>query len=234
MRNLTGNTMNINALVQKFYDLQSLLCQYARRVDWLFPLGLRLYVAPVMIAAGLHKFHTFDQTVAWFGSVLGMPFPGLMAFMAASTELVGGLLLVFGLGTRWIAVPLLMTMVVAIGTVHWDKGWFAIAPSNPATSTAAPLAAIGIPGAQRSLENSVEVGERLSRAKDVLRTHSDYGWITEKGNLVILNNGIEFAFTYLLMLFGLIFVGGGRWVSVDYWLHEHFRRRLETPSTSGA
>jgi len=31
---------------------------------------------------------------------------------------------------------------VAITTVHWQHGWFAIAPSNPATSMAAPLAAL--------------------------------------------------------------------------------------------
>ena len=216
----------IHSVLQGHYNLQSLICKYVIRLDWLFPLGLRLYVAPVMIAAGLHKFQTFDSTAAWFGSTLGMPFPELMTFLAASTELVGGLLLVIGLATRWISVPLMFTMLVAIGTVHWDKGWFAIAPSNPATSVAAPLAAVGISAAERSLENSAEVGKRLSRAKDVLRTHADYNWLTEKGSIVVLNNGIEFAFTYLLMLFGLIFVGGGRWVSVDYWLNEHSRRRL--------
>ena len=217
---------SFNALLQRYYDLQSLLCRYVSRADWLFPLGLRLYLAPVMIVAGAHKFQAFDSTAAWFGSSLGMPLPGLMVFLAASAELVGGLLLVIGLATRWVSVPLVITMLVAIGAVHWDKGWFAVAPSNPATSAAAPLAAIGIPSAQRSLENSVEVGERLSRAKDVLRTHADYNWLTEKGSFAIMNNGIEFGFTYLLMLLGLIFVGGGRWVSVDYWLDQRCRRRL--------
>jgi uncharacterized membrane protein YphA (DoxX/SURF4 family) len=38
----------------------------------------------------------------------------------------------------------------------------------------------------------------------------------------VLNNGIEFAVTYLLMLLSLFFTGPGRFLSVDYWL----RRRL--------
>ena len=220
----------VNTLIARYYALQSWLCGYAARVDWIFPLGLRLYLAPVLIVAGLHKFQAFDATSAWFGTHLGMPLPGLMTFLAASAELFGGLALVIGLATRWVSVPLLVTMLVAAGAVHWDKGWFAIAPSNPTTSVAAPLAAIGIPAAKRSLENSVEVAERLSRAKDVLRTHADYNWLTEKGSFAILNNGIEFAFTYLLMLIGLIFIGGGRWVSVDYWLDQRCRRRLAPDS----
>jgi len=40
----------------------------------------------------------------------------------------------------------------------------------------------------------------------------------------VLNNGIEFAATYLVMLAALFFLGGGRYVSVDYWLARRFRR----------
>jgi uncharacterized membrane protein YphA (DoxX/SURF4 family) len=35
---------------------------------------------------------------------------------------------------------------------------------------------------------------------------------------VILNNGIEFGVTYLIMLLTLLFTGGGRFTSVDYFL----------------
>ena len=35
--------------------------------------------------------------------------------------------------------------------------------------------------------------------------------------MVILNNGIEFAVTYAVMLLALIAQGGGRYVSLDYW-----------------
>ena len=62
-----------------------------RKLDWLAPLLLRLMLAPVMIAAGLHKAANFDDMVAWFGNAewgLGLPFPVLMTFLATVTELV--------------------------------------------------------------------------------------------------------------------------------------------------
>ena len=42
---------------------------------------------------------------------------------------------------------------------------------------------------------------------------------------MVLNNGIEFAVTYPVMLLSLLFTGGGRYVSVDYYLS----RRLGSP-----
>ncbi|CAA0096076.1 Putative oxidoreductase CatD [Halioglobus japonicus] len=193
----------------------------SRKLDFLAPLLLRLYLAPIFISAGLTKFVAFDDTVSWFGNEdwgLGLPLPWLMAFLAVFAELVGGFMLLFGLATRYTAIPLMITMLVAIFSVHWDSGWFAIAPSDPATSMARPLAAIGIPAAERSIENSREVGKRLDAARSLLRKHGNYSWLTGKGNIVILNNGIEFGATYFLMLLVLFFTGGGRYVSLDYWL----------------
>lgn len=189
--------------------------------DGIPPLLFRLYLAPIMIAAGLHKFVSFDAMVEWFGNSdwgLGLPLPTVMVFLAASTELVGGLLLLIGLAVRWVSVPLLFTMIVAITSVHWEHGWFAIAPSNPDTSTAKVLADIGIPAAQESLANSEEVGQRLGAAKSILREHGNYNWLTEKGNYVVLNNGIEFAATYFIMILSLLFTGAGRFFSLDYWV----------------
>ena len=137
----------------------------------------------------------------------------LMVLLAASAELLGGVALLLGLATRLMVIPLMFTMLVAAGTSHWDNGWFAIAPGDPDTSTAKVLATIGIPAAERSLQNSEEVGARISTARRILRENGDYGWLTEKGSFVILNNGIEFAATYFIMLLSLLFTGAGRWVS---------------------
>lgn len=192
-----------------------------RKLDFVAPLLLRLYLAPIFIAAGLTKMAGFENTVAWFGNPdwgLGLPFPWLMAFLATATELVGGFLLLFGLATRYIAVPLMVTMLVAAFAVHWDDGWFAIAPSDPSTSMAKPLAAVGFPGAEASLANSEEVGQRLDAARSILREHGNYNWLTGKGSLVVLNNGIEFAATYFIMLLSLFFTGAGRYLSIDYWI----------------
>src|SRR6056297_945564 len=198
-----------------------------RKLDFLAPLFLRLFLAPVFIAAGMTKMAGFESTVAWFGNPdwgLGLPFPWLMAFLATATELVGGFLLLFGLATRYIAIPLMVTMLVAAFAVHWDDGWYAIAPSDPSTSMSKPLAAVGFPGAEASLANSEEVGKRLDAARGILREHGNYSWLTGRGSLVVLNNGIEFAATYFIMLLTLFFIGAGRYLSADYWI-ERWRWR---------
>ena len=198
-----------------------------RGLDFLAPLALRLFLAPVFISAGLTKLTGFSDVAAWFGNPdwgLGLPMPTLLAALATGVELIGGFLLLFGLATRYIAVPLMITMLVAICAVHWDNGWFAIAPSDPETSMAKPLAAVGFPGAEASLENTREVEDRLKRAESILREHGNYKWLTERGSFAILNNGIEFAATYFIMLLVLFFQGAGRWLSLDDWIHRRFRR----------
>jgi putative oxidoreductase len=213
----------ICTLVNRGHDL----LDQTRHLDFLAPLLLRLFLAIVFISAGWNKAASFDSTVAWFGNPdwgLGLPFPALMAFMATATELVGGALLLLGLATRYLAIPLMITMLVAMFSVHWENGWFAISPSDPGTSMAQPLAAIGIPAAQRSLENNEEVGKRLNAAKSLLREHGHYSWLTEKGNFVVLNNGIEFAATYFIMLLVLFFQGAGRYLSLDYWIARGYRQ----------
>lgn len=192
--------------------------------------GLRLYLAPIMIGAGLTKLNSFENTAAWFGNPewgLGLPMPEVMVALVIFAELGGGIALLLGFLTRLFAIPLMFTMIVAATTVHWDNGWFAIAPSDPATSMAQPMAAVGIPGAKESLENSEEVGQRLSAAKSILKEHGNYSWLTGKGNFVVLNNGIEFAATYFLMLLILFFYGSGRYLSADYWLCKACRRYCE-------
>jgi uncharacterized membrane protein YphA (DoxX/SURF4 family) len=148
--------------------------------------------------AGTRKIASMQNTIEWFGNSewgLGLPFPALLAYLAAYTEAIGALLLVLGLATRWISIPLMITMLVAIFAVHWDNGWAVIADSN-----------------------AQDVAVRLNAAREILREQGNYSWLTEKGSFVILNNGIEFGVIYLLMLFSLLFTGGGRYTSVDYYL----------------
>ncbi len=211
----------MHTLVANYTRLHRTVFDRLQNIDGVAPLLLRLYLAPIMIAAGLHKFSNFDDMVAWFGNPdwgLGLPLPALMVFLAAFAEFVGGIALLIGFAVRWFALPLLVSMAVAAGTVHWQHGWFAIAPGDPDTSTARVLAMVGVDGAESSLENSREVGKRVAAARSLLKQHGNYGWLTEKGSFVVLNNGIEFAATYFVMLLSLLFTGAGRYVSVDYWL----------------
>lgn len=172
-------------------------------------LALRLYLAPIFWMAGTNKLNAFDNTVDWFGNSdwgLGLPFPWLMALLATAAELLGATLLVLGLFTRLISIPLIITMLVAIASVHWPNGWQAIADANAPFANAQVLAA----------------PEKLERAREILQTHGNYEWLTASGKFVILNNGIEFATTYLIMLLALVGLGGGKYHSLDYWLHRSY------------
>jgi uncharacterized membrane protein YphA (DoxX/SURF4 family) len=74
-----------------------------------------------------------ESTIAWFGNPdwgLGLPWPALLAWLATLTEAVGAILLLIGFGVRWISIPLMVTMLVAGLTVHWQNGWLAIATGS--------------------------------------------------------------------------------------------------------
>lgn len=186
-----------------------------RAVDFIAPLLLRLYLAPVLMQAGWNKYNAFEDTAAWFGNPdwgLGLPFPELMTALAIGAEFFGAILLLIGLATRLIAIPLMITMVVAAVTVHLKNGWLAIADSSSWLADDTIFLN----------ESIMEAPRKLEAAKSILQEHGNYDWLTSSGNFVILNNGIEFAMTYFVMLVALFFMGGGRYVSVDYWLKRKF------------
>lgn len=91
--------------------------------------SLSLLLARLVVAYGFYgpamsKWSDIDSVATWFGS-LGIPFPTLNAYMAASTEIAGVALLTLGLFTRLISIPLIVVMVVAIATVHITNGFSA-------------------------------------------------------------------------------------------------------------
>ncbi|RUM71882.1 MAG: DoxX family protein [Sulfurovum sp.] len=82
----------------------------------------RLAVAYGFYEPAMQKWSDIDAVAQWFGSI-GIPFPTLNAYMAASTELLGVVLLTLGLFTRLISIPLMIVMIVAIVTVHLPNGF---------------------------------------------------------------------------------------------------------------
>jgi putative oxidoreductase len=84
----------------------------------------RLAVAYGFYDPAMQKWSDISSVATWFGSI-GIPFPTLNAYMAASTELIGVVLLTLGLFTRLISIPLMIIMVVAIITVHLVHGFSA-------------------------------------------------------------------------------------------------------------
>ena len=74
---------------------------------------LRIMAGSVFLWEGILKFVYANQGVGRF-TKLGMPFPAVTASFVGTLEIVGGSLLLLGLATRLIAIPLVIEMVVAI------------------------------------------------------------------------------------------------------------------------
>jgi putative oxidoreductase len=95
--------------------LRSLGLGVAAKLDWLPPLLARLTVGTVFLQSGWGKLHNFPKVIDFF-TTLGIPAPWFQAHLVATTEFVGGGLLILGLLTRLASIPLAVTMVVALLT----------------------------------------------------------------------------------------------------------------------
>lgn len=90
---------------------------------------LRLPVGVIFAAHGAQKLfgllggYGLEGTGQWMDSI-GLSPGYLMALMAGSAEFFGGIALILGLLTRPTAVVLAFTMLIAILSVHIDKGLF--------------------------------------------------------------------------------------------------------------
>lgn len=85
-------------------------------------LALRFMLAYTFFSPAMMKFSDLVAVAMWFDS-LGIPLPTLNAYMAASTEMAGVILLSLGLGTRFISIALMFVLSVAIITVHGANGF---------------------------------------------------------------------------------------------------------------
>lgn len=94
--------------------------------EWLAPLGLRLLLAWEFWESGIEKYRGEN----WFSDIQSdFPFPfnivptDISWGMATWFELIGGLALLLGLGTRFFAFSLLVLTIVATSAVHWPMDW---------------------------------------------------------------------------------------------------------------
>jgi len=83
------------------------------------PLSLlsRLLLAAVFLPAGIEKIGGFAGTARYIGSV-GLPMPEMGAAIAIAVEVLGGIALIIGLGTRWAALSLALFTLVASYFFH--------------------------------------------------------------------------------------------------------------------
>ena len=94
-----------------------------RYLDRLQPLALvvmRVVLGVIMVAHGYHK--VFGGLAQGSHMVGSMGLPAWLGYVAAFTELIGGLMILAGFFTRPAAFALCIDLVVAIWKVHWRNG----------------------------------------------------------------------------------------------------------------
>jgi len=100
----------------------SRLSEYGKSLSLLFA---RFAVAYGFYEPAMMKWNGIDNVASWFGS-MGIPFPTINAYMVASAEAAGVILLTLGFLTRAISIPLIVVMLVAIFMVHLPHGFSAV------------------------------------------------------------------------------------------------------------
>ncbi len=73
---------------------------------------IRLYWGYDFFQTGMGKLNNLERTTDFFAS-LNIPFPAFNAIFVGNLEMIGGLLLIAGLGARYITIPLIGTLTVA-------------------------------------------------------------------------------------------------------------------------
>lgn len=108
--------------MSKIVSLYKFIEQLLDKMQSVSLLFLRLILAYGFYEPAMMKWKDISSVAEWFGT-MGIPLPTLNAYMAASTELAGVVLLTLGLMTRLISIPLIVVMIVAITTVHLSNGF---------------------------------------------------------------------------------------------------------------
>jgi putative oxidoreductase len=103
------------SLASSYNKLDRLLATIAGWLQCLFLLVVRLYWGWEFFQTGKGKLMNLDKTTAFFTD-LHIPMPKVNAVVAGSTECLGGLLLLVGLGSRLVSLPLMFTMIIAYAT----------------------------------------------------------------------------------------------------------------------
>lgn len=93
---------------------------------WLGLLAVRLLMGWEYLESGLQKLHGEN----WFTDIQGdFPFPfnivptAISWQMATWFEIIGGIALIIGLGTRFFTLTLIILTIVATSAVHWPEMW---------------------------------------------------------------------------------------------------------------
>ena len=177
---------------------------WLRGLDFLPPLLLRLFLAPMLWVSGSNKLGLFAGSgiewynpMTWFDSAVyqasveklsatPMPVPEVMNGVIGGVEVVAAFLLIIGFAVRWISLPLLALMGFTI------------------------LLALG----------SQDI---LTAGENMLMNHGYTDATTDSLTLGVM---------YFIMLLSLFFMGAGRFFSVDWFLHRKLHNKIGAKNTS--
>lgn len=115
----TGSSRSVLTFTQRMYRTGMYI---ATSLQTPFLLLIRLLWGYGFMLAGKVKFENFEKSVSGFSN-LGIPFPEFSVILAATTEYFGGILLIIGLGSRLVSIPLAFTMCVAYLTAFPNTVW---------------------------------------------------------------------------------------------------------------
>lgn len=127
---------------------------------------LRISLGVMLVAHGLIlKYFTFTLagTAGFFESI---GFPGFLAYIVFAMETIGGILLILGVGSRWVAAAMVPVLIGAL-TVHLGNGWVF---SNPNGGWEYPLYLVVLSVAQFLLGDGVfALGPKLFGSRSTRR-----------------------------------------------------------------
>ncbi|WP_181389547.1 DoxX family protein [Leucothrix pacifica] len=181
---------------------------WLRGFDFLPPLLLRLFLAPMLWVSGVKKIGLFSgadtdflNPLTWVDMnayaatveavkayPIPVPFPELVAWIIPGIEIVGAIFLLIGFAVRWISIPLL---ILVAGTLV-----FALFGQDV-----------------------------TSLAEGVLASHGYSNPAT---------SGITQTLIYFIMFLTLFFMGAGRYFSIDWLMYNKLRRRIKRLSDAKA
>lgn len=123
----------MSQLVDKYYRL---LIRISASLQSPFLLAVRLYWGWQFMQTGWGKLADINKVVGFFTD-LGIPASALNAYFVSALEFGGGLLLILGLGSRLIALPLVIDMIVAYVTAD-REALFSVFSAHDKFTAAAP------------------------------------------------------------------------------------------------
>jgi putative oxidoreductase len=112
------------------------------------PLPLRLVLGFAFLDHGFPKFGAAHEMTTGMFQGVGIPAPGTMVYLVGLVEVVGGIALILGAFVALASVPLIITMLVAMFTVHLPNGFsfIHVTGMNPQG-----MPTFGMPGAEVNL-----------------------------------------------------------------------------------